>query len=604
MSDKQKNMVTRFAVIFGLIAFGFLCVLAKIIVIQTFERDKWMKIAEQQEKANLVIEPHRGNILDANGNLLAGSLPQYYIHMDTRVEALHQKGGQLFYEYVDSIAEGLSSIIGDESPAVYRQRMIRAFNGKRYKDCCIRLSRTRVNYIQKKQIEKLPLIKRGLYKSGVYFEEQNRRTKPYGSLASRTIGNIYGQEERGNSGLEKRFETYLHGKEGVSTRQRVAGRWQNVPVKEAENGCDVITTLDANLLDICETALRARLDRTQADWGCCILMETHSGEVKAVCNLDRTAEGNYYEAANHAVTRVEPGSTFKTIALMAAMDDGKVNLYDTISVTRKPWIYQGLKHTDAHPNDTVYTVRSALAISSNIALAKIITESYEKKASKFVKKLDEMGITDSVYCEIPGASNPLIRVPKDAATLAKMSYGYSVELSPMQIIMFYNGIANDGKMIRPFLVKEIQKNGHTIERFETSTVKANLCKRSTLEDIKLALHDVVWDDSLAGTASVVKGTRIRKAQSSLVHIAGKTGTAQISENGRYYSNRHRMTFVGYFPEEDPQYTCLCMIHHPRNAGGYDAGLDCGIVVRQIAEKTMATTGYTIYKKGDKKFVKK
>lgn len=604
MSDKQKNMVTRFAVIFGLIAFGFLCVLAKIIVIQTFERDKWMKIAEQQEKANLVIEPHRGNILDANGNLLAGSLPQYYIHMDTRVEALHQKGGQLFYEYVDSIAEGLSSIIGDESPAVYRQRMIRAFNGKRYKDCCIRLSRIRVNYIQKKQIEKLPLIKRGLYKSGVYFEEQNRRTKPYGSLASRTIGNIYGQEERGNSGLEKRFETYLHGKEGVSTRQRVAGRWQNVPVKEAENGCDVITTLDANLLDICETALRARLDRTQADWGCCILMETHSGEVKAVCNLDRTAEGNYYEAANHAVTRVEPGSTFKTIALMAAMDDGKVNLYDTISVTRKPWIYQGLKHTDAHPNDTVYTVRSALAISSNIALAKIITESYEKKASKFVKKLDEMGITDSVYCEIPGASNPLIRVPKDAATLAKMSYGYSVELSPMQIIMFYNGIANDGKMIRPFLVKEIQKNGHTIERFETSTVKANLCKRSTLEDIKLALHDVVWDDSLAGTASVIKGTRIRKAQSSLVHIAGKTGTAQISENGRYYSNRHRMTFVGYFPEEDPQYTCLCMIHHPRNAGGYDAGLDCGIVVRQIAEKTMATTGYTIYKKGDKKFVKK
>ncbi|MBQ0137341.1 MAG: penicillin-binding protein 2 [Bacteroidales bacterium] len=597
-------MIIRFATIFTVIALGFVCVLIKIVAIQTFEREQWMKIAEQQEKANLIIQPRRGNILDANGNLLASSLPQYYIYMDTRVEALHLKGGKLFYEYVDSIADGLSRIIGDNSAAAYRQRMVEAYRGKRYKECCIKLSDKRINFIQKKQIEQLPLIKRGLYKSGVYFEAQNRRAKPYGSLASRTIGNLYGQEQKGYSGLEMQFDNYLRGKEGVSTRQRVAGRWQNVPVREAENGCDIVTTLDANLLDICETALRARLDKTQADWGCCILMETHSGEIKAICNLDRTEDGNYYESANHAVTRVEPGSTFKTIALMAAMDDGKIDIDDTVSVTRKPWMYNGLKHTDAHPNDTVYTVRSALAISSNIALAKIITESYEKKATKFVKKLTEMGITDSVYIEIPGATNPLIRVPKDAGTLSKMSYGYSVELSPIQIIMFYNGIANDGKMIRPFLVKEIRKNGRTIEQFETSVVKSALCKHSTLEDIKLALHDVVWDDSLAGTASVIKGTRIRKAQSQLVHIAGKTGTAQISENGRYYNNRHRMTFVGYFPEEDPQYTCLCMIQHPRNAGGYDAGLDCGIVVRQIAEKTIATTGFTIYKRGQKHFVKR
>lgn len=597
-------MVTRFAVIFIVITLGFICVLCKIFYIQTFEHEQWIKIAEQQEKANLTIQPRRGNILDIHGNLLAGSLPQYYIHMDTRVEALHLNGGELFYAYVDSIANGLNCIIGDESAATYKQRMMRAYHGKKYKERCIRLSRTRINYIQKKQIEQLPLIKRGLYKSGVYFEEQNHRVKPYGSLASRTIGNIYGQEQIGNSGLEKRFENYLHGKEGISTRQRIAGHWQNVPVREAINGCDVITTLDANLLDICETALRARLDKTQADWGCCILMETHSGEIKAICNLDRTTDGSYREVANHAVTRVEPGSTFKTIALMAALDDGKIKIDDTVSVTRRPWVYNGLKHTDAHPKDTVYTVRSALAISSNIALAKIITESYEKKAVKFVKKLDEMGVTDSVYSEIPGASNPLIRVPNDVATLAKMSYGYSVELSPLQITMFYNGIANNGKMIRPFLVKEIRKNGHPIERFETSVVKSNLCKHSTLEDIKLALHDVVWDNSLAGTASVIRGTHIRKAQSSLVHIAGKTGTAQINENGHYHNHQHRMTFVGYFPEEDPQYTCLCMIQHPRNAGAYDAGLDCGIVVRQIAEKTMATTECIIYDRGEKKFVKR
>lgn len=594
MSDKLKNMVLRFAVIFGVMILLFACVIAKIVYIQTAERDKWEKIAGQQEMTDVTITPIRGNILDANGNLLAGSLPQYYINMDTRVEALHLKNGELFYQYVDSIAQGLSRIIGDESASTYREKMCRAFKGKTYKERNIRLSNSRINYIQKKQIEQLPLIKRGRYKSGITFEEQNRRTKPYVSLASRTIGNIYGQDGVGNSGLEKRFDNYLHGREGISTRRRVAGHWEDIPVREAVNGYDIVTTLDANLLDITETALRARLNHTQADWGCCILMETKTGEIKAICNLDRDNDGNYNEVSNHAVIRVEPGSTFKTIALMAALDDGKVKLTDHVSVTKRPWVYHGLTHTDAHAKDTVYTVRSALAISSNIALAKIITESYENDASNFVEKLTTMGVCDSVYSEIPGASNPLIRVPNDAATLSKMAYGYSVELSPMQILMFYNGIANNGKMIRPYLVKEILDRDTVIEKFDTEVIKEKICQDSTLKDIKLALHDVVWDNSLAGTASVIRGTKIRKAQSDLVHIAGKTGTAQVNKNGRYYNDSHRMTFVGYFPEEAPEYTCICMIQNPRNAGKYDAGLDCGIVVRQIAEKTIATTGFTVY----------
>ena len=604
MSESLKNMVIRFAIIFILIALMFVGILVKIFCIQTFERDKWMKIAERQVKTNQVIPPTRGKIMDEQGNLLAASLPKYNVYMDTRVEALHLGGDTLFYHYVDSIAEGLSRILGDRTPAEYRHAMIAAFRGKTPKERDFRICRTRVNYVQKREIQQLPLVRRGYYKSGFHFEEVHQRTNPYGSLAKRTIGSIYGEGGVGNSGLEKAYESYLRGKEGISTRQRVAGHMENIPVKEAVDGYDIVTTFDANLLDICEKALRSRLELTQADWGCCILMETHSGEIKAMCNLDRAQDGQYYELMNHAVTRVEPGSTFKTIALMAALDDGKVELYDTVKVYRRGWDYGAAHHTDAHPKDTIYTLRSALAVSSNIALAKIITESYEKDAEKFINKLRRMGICDSVKCEIPGASNPRIEMPAkgDLVTLSKMSYGYSVELSPLQILTFYNGIANNGKMIRPYMVKAIQRDGEDIKTFTTETIKSSLCRKQTLEDIRLALHDVVWDNHL-GTASVNPWGRC-KAQSNLVHVAGKTGTAQLFEHGRYRNNRHRMTFVGYFPEEAPEYTCICMINGPHNSGAYDAGMDCGTVVRQIAEKTMAYAGVYELKNGELIFRKK
>ena len=330
MSENMKYAVIRFAIIFILIALMFVGVLAKIVYTQTVERDKWLKIAEQQIKTNQVIPPTRGKIMDIHGNLLAASLPQYEVRMDTRVEALHLGGDTLFYQYVDSIAAGLASIVGDRTEQEYRAIMVRAFKSKMAMARDIRLCKVRVNYVQKKEIQRLPLIRRGVYKSGVYFKDMHQRAKPYGSLASRTIGGIYPETGIGKAGLEKSFEEYLHGTEGLSTRQRVAGHMENIPVKEAEDGCDIVTTLDANLLDICEKALRSRLERTQADWGCCILMETHSGEIKAICNLDRTEDGNYTESFNHAVTRVEPGSTFKTIALMAALDDAGTTVLRTI----------------------------------------------------------------------------------------------------------------------------------------------------------------------------------------------------------------------------------------------------------------------------------
>ena len=597
MSNEQRNTVWRFAMIFIVIALGFAAVISKIIYIQTVERDEWLKVAEKQVPTNKPIAATRGNILDCNGSLLASSMPQYYVYMDTRVEALHQKNGALFNRHIDTLALDLAHTVGDMSAAEYKTRIVNAY---RKGEKRLRVCDHRINYLQRQELLQNALIKKGKIKSGIFFEDQHRRIKPYGMLASRTIGGIYGEGGSGNSGLEKGFDKELRGIDGLSSIQKIGGRYESVTEIEAQDGLDIVTTIDANLQDIVENALLVKTAERSAKWGCAILMETQTGAIRAIANIDRGQDGSYFEAQNHAVQRVEPGSTFKTIALTAALDDGKIDIDDTVSVSKQPWKYFSVKHTDAHPMDTVLTVRSALAVSSNIALAKLITRSYEGSAKKFVRRIEKMGLMDSVYCEIPGAEKVRIDVPNDTVTLSKMSYGYSVELSPMQILMFYNAIANNGRMVRPMLVTAIQQNGEDIKRFRPETLKGSICGSRTLRDIQGALHDVVWDDHL-GTAA--KRLWSRKAQSNLVSISRKTGTAQLFVRGHGYSGkRHRITFVGYFPEENPRYTCICMIEDPQYP--YDAGMDCGSTVRVIAEKTMAYTGCYVYENGERKLEKR
>ena len=600
MSENVKHTVLRFAIVFGVILLFFGVVLARIISLQTVHRSELEAMVADRDSVYKTIKAVRGNIFDCEGRLLASSVPQYSIYMDTRVEALHLNKGKLFYEYVDSIAYGLSRIVGDQTPEEYRNKIVKAYRGKTRSERDIRLTTKRISYTQLKEIKQLPLIRRGVYKSGFYAVDLNLRVKPFNSLGSRTIGGIYAESGKGNAGLEKRFDDYLQGEDGLAIRERMANQWQYIPIREEKHGCDVYTTLDANLMDICESNLRARLEHTQADWGCVILMEVATGEIKAMCNLDRGSDLQYYEIANHAVVRMEPGSTFKTIAMMAALDDGKFNIDDTLRVWKDGWNYHGATHRDAHPADTVYTIRQALAVSSNIALARMITDGYNGSAKKFVNKLKRMGLCDSIDYIIPGAHQPRINIPKDTVTISRMAYGYSVELSPLQVLTFYNGIANDGRMISPVLVTEVKDGKTTIESFETQTIKSNLCSKQTLEDIRASLLDVVWDNDL-GTAAMNKW-RQRKAQSDLVKIAGKTGTAQVMENGKYFNNKHRMSFVGYFPADAPRYTCICVIHAPRNKGAYDSGLDCGSVVRKIAEKTMVYTSE--YRIEDKQLVMK
>ena len=304
MSDEQRNTVWRFAIIFIFITLGFVAVLGKIITIQTVERERWMEVADKQVPTHKPIKATRGNILDCHGKLLASSMPQYNIYMDTRVEALHAKKDSLFKKYIDTLSIDLARIAGERSAQEYKQRITSAYNRgeKRLKVCD-----QRINYLQKRDLEQNALIKKGKYKSGIFFEDQHRRIKPFGILASRTIGSIYGEDGVGNSGLEKGFDKELRGQDGMSSIQRIGGRNEQVTITEAEDGLDVETTIDAVLQDIVENALLDKLEERNAKWGCCILMETQTGYIRAIANLDRADDEEYYEMQNHAVQRVEPG---------------------------------------------------------------------------------------------------------------------------------------------------------------------------------------------------------------------------------------------------------------------------------------------------------
>lgn len=583
MNEQQKSTVIRFAIIFGLIMVGFLAILIKIVITQTADRDKYTALISKYESKNIVTKANRGNIYDSHHRLLAGSAPYYRIYMDTKTESLREKNGKLFREKVDSLSRSMSALFGDRTAAAYKQMLT---EGYREGNRRLLLYPDKITYLQMQAVKDMPLFNKGQYVGGLICEEGHRRVNPFGSLAARSIGRIYGENGRGSSGLEMQFEDVLAGKDGRQIREMVDGRVVSEVNEKAEDGRDIVTTLDADLQDFVENSLRNTLNRLEADWGCCILMEVKTGEIKAISNLG-LSDGVYTENKNYAVTRVEPGSTFKTYALMAALDDGKVKLTDSIDTENGVWRFEGSKKaiTDVHKYDHPLTVEQVLSASSNVGMAKIVTEAYEKSAEKFVRRLDRMGVRDSIDFEIPGTQHSRISIPNDKETLARMAFGYYVELTPLDILMFYNAIANDGKMIRPLLVKAIEENGKTIETFSTETVHSSICKGSTLRDIQQCLEAVVWDNRY-GTASVNPWGG-KKAQSKIVRIAGKTGTAQILANGRYQNTQHRITFCGYFPAEAPQYSCICMIQRPRKP--YDAGFDCGSTVRVIAEKTMAYT---------------
>ncbi len=587
MTDKRKNIVLRFGIVYTVICLSFFLVLYRIIVIQFVERNQWMALAAHNVKANIVVKPNRGNIYDCNGRLMASSIPTYYVYMDLRVPALHEKDGALFKDNIDSLSIYLSSFFKDKSPYQYKAALTKAYrNGVGE----LQLFPNRISYAQLKELKTLPLFRLGRNKSGLITKELFRRVRPFGSLASRTIGDIFADDSKGGkNGIEKSFNTELLGTPGISIRQKIANSYMETVQVEPVDGMDVKTTIDVDLQDIAEKALLDGVKQFDAAVGYVILMEVHSGEVKAIVNMQRNKDGSYTENRNGAVSdMVEPGSTFKVASIMAALDEGKVKLTDTINTYNGEYRFGNRTMTDHNANHGGYhkiTVAQAIYASSNIGVSRAIVKAYGHNPSAFVNKLYAMKLNEKMNLEIPGAAAPFIRHPQDKShewsntTLPWMSIGYETQIPPIYTLAFYNSIANDGELIRPFFVKSVSKNGQIIKEFKTEVINPAICKPTTLREIRSALLGVVEDKFGTGKA----------VHSKYVRIAGKSGTAQISQGKKGYKDggtKHQVSFCGYFPYEAPLYSCIVVMREP-GIGYASGGSMTGSVFKNIAERVVA-----------------
>lgn len=592
-TDEPKNSRTLLYYFFVVLALSLVVVGILWCTFKTafVDKDKWEKVAESQKRPNHLLLPGRGNIYSADGKLMATSVPRYYMYLDFRADGFAMdtllKGKR---DNIDSLCYYLSRKLKNRSAGAYKDYIKRGIKGKSRQ---FPLYEGKVSYSDLKEIRKFPFLRLSRYKSGFYVKQMVQRQKPFGTLASRTIGDIYGEIEegwatKGKNGLELQYDTLLRGKPGLSSVRRVGGSWTNVVEVEPVDGMDILTTIDINIQDITEKSLVDKLKEIDAESGTAVVMEVETGEIKAITNMGRIREGVYGETKNHAVAdETEPGSTFKVASMMVALEDGVVTPSDTVDVGNGIYMYKGARMTDHNANHGGYhriSAEQAIWYSSNIGVAKIILKAYEKNPSKYVEGLYRIGLNRPLDLEIPGAGRAKIRHPKDTATywskttLPWMSFGYETQIPPLYTLAFYNAIANNGKMIRPIFTKAITHNGKIVQEFSTRVINPSICSENTLAQIK---------DMLLGV--VEKGTG-KAVHSDVIQIAGKTGTAQISQGKAGYKAggvSHQVAFCGYFPADKPKYSCIVVIRRPR-IGYPSGGTMSGGVCKNIAEKIYAS----------------
>ncbi len=610
MTEPGSNIIGRFAVVYiFVIVILVFPIFYTIFKIQFFEREEWMKLAIENRKKEISVRANRGNIYSHDGQLMASSIPIYSVFMDMRVEALQLKNNSLFYENVDDLAEALSAYFKDKSKEEYKKGLIKAFKKG---DGSYQFYKNRISYAQLRDIKTFPLFRLGQNKSGLISKEYFQRVKPFGSLSSRTIGDIYSDESKGGkNGLELGLDSILRGKPGLSMRQKVANRFEDIIVTEPEDGFDVVSTIDINIQEIAESSLLTKLKEIDAKVGYAIVMEVKTGEIKAIVNMMKDENGNYSEQKNGAIAdKVEPGSTFKVASLMAVLDDGKAELSDLIETGNGFYKFGSATMKDHNTRSGGFqtiSLEAAINGSSNIGISKTIVKAYGNNPEKFIEKLYKMGLNEPFDLYLPGVAAPYIKHPKDknaawsAISLPWISTGYEVQLAPIYTLAFFNAIANNGKFIEPLFVKSISKNGMTVKDFQARVINPQICKPSTLSDVRKTLLGVV-ENPTYGTA--------KKVYSPYVRIAGKTGTAQISKGeGGYKSGgtSHQVSFCAFFPYENPEYTCIVVIREPK-IGYPSGGAMSGAVVKNIAERITAYTANltihnykldSIFKKTDK-----
>jgi len=578
----KKDIVWRVGLIYAIFFLFTLTILGRVLYLQLVEGDKWRNLEQKLTLKDFIIEPNRGNIFDMHNRLLATSVPFYEIRMDLRSSPLT---AEVFNKNIDSLAYYLARLFGDKTSFAYKKELITARRkGERY-----HLIKRRVTYIQLKELKNFPIFRRGRYKGGFIVIQNNRRVLPHHELAARTIGYTTRDASANVVGLEGAYDYNLRGRIGMRLKQKLSGNdWMPVNDKneiEPKDGQDIITTIDINLQDLVHHALLKQLVKNNAHHGTAVVMEVKTGEIRAIVNLEKDKSGNYSELYNYAIGEsTEPGSTFKLPVLMAALEDGVLHLTDTVDTRNGKVRFFDKIISDSHEGGYgVITAEEALEYSSNVGVSKLIYRDYHGKEKEFINRLYSMDLNRKLGLEIKGEGAPEIKYPGDplwsGISLPMISHGYEVRLTPLQILTFYNAVANNGEMVKPIFVREIRYHGKLIKKFPVEVINPSIASHRTIKEAQKMLEGVVE----VGTAKNLRNKNYK--------IAGKTGTAQIADKnkgyGDYRSVQYQASFVGYFPADHPKYSCIVVVNAPSNSVYY-GNLVAGPVFKEIADRIYAT----------------
>ena len=564
----RANMVYLAVVLFAA------AIAVKLFTIQIAEGEKWLAKAETVSTTYRTVQPDRGHIYSEDGRLLATSVPEYDVRMDMMANGLTN---ELFRSNIDSLSDRLSTLFGDRTAAEYKRDLTDARHRKeRYY-----LIKRRADHTQVQQLRTFPLFRLGKYKGGLVTEKRTVRVHPFGRLASRSVG--YVLRDSTTLGLEGGYDKWLKGVTGRRLERRLTGGvW--MPVDNGDGvdpvpGSDIHTTIDINLQDVADAALERQLIKHGAQYGTVVVMEVATGHIKAISNLTRRNDSTYVEDLNYAVAHAtEPGSTFKLASLMVGFEDGTIKPTDTVDTQRGQVRFYNRIMKDSHEGGYgKITVQRAFEVSSNTGISVAVNKAYQKEPKRFVEGLKRFGLHEPSGVMIPGEAIPTLRSPGDkgwsGVSLPWMSIGYETAFTPLQVLTFYNAIANNGKMMRPLFVDRVSRNGEVVQRMEPQVINPKICSQSTLDIVHRMLRAVVD----TGTATNLRGAHFA--------IAGKTGTAQIAKNGSYKEHglSYQASFAGYFPADAPKYSCIVVVNGPTMSGIY-GNIVAGPVFKEIADK--------------------
>lgn len=574
---KERTEIRRRVYLaYGLMVFFAFAIVGQIANIQFVEGEEWRGKAQTQTTRFETIEATRGNIFAEDGSLLATSKPIYEVRWDATVTA-----DELFRDSIDALASGLSRIFNDRSRDSWKRELTQARNsGSRY-----HLIKRNIEHAELKRLRDLPILNKGQYKGGLVIIQKSRRAKPFRELASRTIG----YDRPGyRVGLEGAYSEELGGINGKRLMQKISGGvWK--PLNDAneiepQDGMDIVTSIDINIQDVAEAALETQLRKSGAESGCAVLMEVQTGYIKAIANLTRQEDDSYRETYNYALgAATEPGSTFKLASIICLLEDGHIAITDTVDIEGgiKKFYDRTMRDSKTGLYDRI-TIAKAFEVSSNVGISKLVDFHYRKDPSVFVNRIRKMKLDQPLGTEIPGEGKPFIKDPKDPSwsgvSLPWMSIGYEMLMTPLQMLSLYNAVANDGRMVKPRFVKAIKKHGRVQREFDTEVLVDRICSKKTLTEVRTLLESVVEH----GTA-----TNLRHADYG---IAGKTGTAQVASGAAGYKKgkvTYQASFVGYFPAENPRYTCIVVVNNPGSAVYY-GNLVAGPVFKEISDKVYST----------------